>query len=121
MAASQTERFPDSQIRIESADGLAYLKRDIVYQDTAIGHIFTVFDARLLLAERRDVLSTLILTNIALTGLLALVGFITVRRMIQPIQTLESHMIEAIDGKASRIDTADMTASSSETRRAMLR
>lgn len=117
MDAWQAELFPDTQIRIESANGLAYLKRDIVYQDTAIGHIFTVFDARLLLAERRDVLSTLILTNIALTGLLALVGFVTVRRMIQPIQTLESHMIQAIDGKASRIDIADMAASSSETRR----
>ncbi|MBU4529566.1 MAG: HAMP domain-containing histidine kinase [Alphaproteobacteria bacterium] len=111
------EQFPDRQIRIESDDGLAYLERDIVYQDTTIGRIYTIFDARLLLAERRDVLSTLILTNAGLTVLLVLVGFMTVRRMIRPMQTLESHMIEAAEGKATRIGVSPQTSGNSETRR----
>ncbi|MBC7284687.1 HAMP domain-containing sensor histidine kinase [Hoeflea sp.] len=113
----QTERFPQAQIRIESDDGLAYLERDIVYQDTTIGRIYTIFDARVLLAERRDVLSTLILTNAAFTVLLVLVGIITVRRMIRPMQTLENHMIEAAEGKAARIDVSPQASGNSETRR----
>lgn len=113
----QADRFPDKQIRIESDDGLAYLERDIVYQDTTIGRIYTIFDARLLLAERRDVLSTLILTNAVLTVLLVLFGFMTVRWMIRPMQTLESHMVEAAEGKATRIDVSPQAPGNSESRR----
>ncbi|MEQ9328953.1 MAG: HAMP domain-containing sensor histidine kinase [Rhodospirillales bacterium] len=117
LSGSQVGRFPEKQIRIEIDDGLAYLRRDIVYQDTTIGRIYTIFDARLLLAERRDVLSTLVLSNLALTVLLALVGFATMRRMIRPMQTLESHMIEAAEGRAVRIDLPNKVNGSSETRR----
>ena len=117
MTELQTGQFPDEKIRIESENGLAYLEREIVYQDTIIGRIYTMFDASPLLAERRDVLSTLLLTNGILTALLALVGFFTVRRMIQPMQTLESHMIQAAEGKAARIDMAGHGAGNAETRR----
>lgn len=117
LTGSQTGRFPEHQIRIESDDALAYLKRDIVYQDTVVGRVYTMFDARLLLAERRDVLSTLVLSNAALTVLLALVGFVTMRRMIRPMQTLENHMIEAAEGRPVRIDLPGKVNSSSETRR----
>lgn len=117
MNAPQFEGFADGKIRIERKAGLAYLKRDIVYQKSTIGRIYTMFDARLLLAERRDVLSTLILTNSVLAALLALVGFIMVRHMIRPMQTLESHMIEAAEGKAARIDTSSKLVNNSETRR----
>lgn len=114
---SQVSRFAEDRIRIESENGLAYLERDIVYQDTRIGRIFTIFDANVLLAERRDVLVTLVLTNTVLTALLAMVGFFTVRRMIQPMQTLESHMLEAVEGKATRIPLASGSAGGSEARR----
>lgn len=117
MDGSMIELFPRQQIRIERADSLAYLERDIVYQDTTIGRIFTIFDARLLLAERRDVSNTLILTNAALTLFLTFVGFIAVRWMIKPVQTLESHMIEAAEGMARRIDVSGPVSGNAETRR----
>ncbi|ADZ70761.1 PhnD/SsuA/transferrin family substrate-binding protein [Polymorphum gilvum] len=111
------DRFSGTTIRVDPMRGLAYLKRDIVYQDQAIGRIYTVFDAAPLLRERREVLVTLVLTNTVLTGLLSLTGFLTVRRMIRPMQVLESHMIEAADGHPRRIDAADTFGTSAETRR----
>lgn len=114
---SWAELFPGEHIRIEHSDSLAYVERSIVYQQTTIGRIFTIFDASILLAERRDVLTTLILTNAALTLLLTFIGFITVRRMIRPVQTLESHMIEAAEGRASRIDVSGQVSRNAETRR----
>lgn len=110
-------RFTGRKIRIEQTDGHAFLKRAIIHQGKMIGRIHTVFDARVLLQERRDVLSTLILSNAALTALLGLVGFATVRRMISPMQTLESHMIEAAEGRASRIAIRFPTSRNSETAR----
>jgi len=110
-------RFPEKKIRIEDGDRLAYLHRDIVYQNTTIGRIYAVFDASLPLAERRNVLSTLIITNIALTALLSLIGFITIRQMVQPMQTLERLMSEAVEGRGRRVDVSGRMARNSETRR----
>lgn len=115
--STQAERFPREQIRIEHTDGLAYVERDIIYQDTAIGRIYTVLDARLLLAERRDVLTTLILTNAGLTIFLTFVGFITVRRMVRPLQTLENHMMAAAEGTPNRIELTEKSVRNAETRR----
>ncbi len=115
MPADLASRFPDGLIRISQDDGQAFLERSIIHQGKMIGRIFTIFDARLLLQERQDVLSTLVLSNGLLTALLVLVGFVTVRRMISPMQTLESHMIEAAEGHASRIVINRPLARHSET------
>jgi signal transduction histidine kinase len=65
--------------------------------------MYSVFDASPLLAERRRVLFTLLLTNIALTLVLGFIGFVSVRRMIRPMQLLENRMIDAASGKAKPI------------------
>ncbi len=96
-------RFPATGINLDRDAGLGYEMRDIVYQDQTIGKILAVFDAAPLLHERREVLATLLLTNGVLTGLLVLIGFLTVRRMIQPFQLLESHMLEAAEGRPTEI------------------
>lgn len=92
-------RFPASGINLDRDAGLGYEMRDIVYQDQTIGKIFAVFDAALLLRERREALATLLLTNSVLTAVLVLIGFVTVRHMIRPFQLLESHMLEAAEGR----------------------
>lgn len=108
-------RFPDRKIRIEEGEeGRAFLKRDIVHQGKMIGRVYTIFDATVLLQERSDVLSTLIFSNAALSVLLAAVGFMIVRRMISPMQTLESHMMQAAEGRATRIDANSPRARHSE-------
>ncbi|MDZ7823025.1 MAG: HAMP domain-containing sensor histidine kinase [Ahrensia sp.] len=110
-------QFSSTAIRISSESALAFLERDIQYQDKKIGKIYTVFDAKTLLNERKEVLTTLILTNALVTALLAFGGFLTVRRMLRPLQTLESHMIEAVDGKAQKILVGSSLARNWEARR----
>lgn len=111
------DKFTGTAIRMDPSLGLAYLKHDIVYQDQAIGRIYTIFDAALLLRERREVLATLVLTNTVLTAFLTLTGFLTVRRMIRPMQVLESHMREAADGHPNRISLQGKYGANAETRR----
>ena len=109
--------FSGTSIRMDSDRGLAYLKRDIVYQDQTIGRIYTVLNAAPLLKERQEILATLLLTNTALTVILTLIGFLTVRWMIRPIQILESHMLEAADSRPKRIVTTGKYGINTETRR----
>lgn len=91
-------KFPVKGVNLDADAALGFVKRDVVHQGQPIGKVFAVFDAAPLLAERREVLMTLLLTNAALTAVLIVVGFIAVRRMIRPMQVLESHMLEAARG-----------------------
>ncbi len=97
------EKFNGGAFNLDSATGHAFNSRDIAYQGQTIGRMYSVFDASPLLAERRRVLFTLLLTNIALTLVLGFIGFVSVRRMIRPMQLLENRMIDAASGKAKPI------------------
>ena len=112
LADDFVDRFNGSTIQMNADDGMAYLVRDISYQDHKIGKVYTVLDAAPLLRERREVLATLVLTNGALTAILALIGFATVRWMIRPLQVLEHHMLEAADGTPKRITTTSGSSNS---------
>lgn len=101
------DRFPETGINLNSDVALGYQMHNIVYQGQTIGKIFAVFDASPLLEERREIFFALLLTNATLTGLLVLVGFSAVRRMIRPMQILESHMLDAASGHSLPIDAKE--------------
>ena len=110
------EKFPAAGVNLDGNAQRGYVRRDIVHQGQPIGKILAVFDAAPLLRERREVFKTLLLTNAALTGLLALIGFLAVRHMTRPIQVLESHMIEAAEGRPVAIEEREYTGFNREAR-----
>ncbi len=110
------DHFPATGVNLDDDAALGFEMRDIVYQGQIIGKIFAVFDASSLLEERREILATLLLTNAALTSVLVLIGFMTVRHMVRPIQVLESHMIEAAEGRPVAIEEREYTGFNREAR-----
>lgn len=107
--------FPATGVNLDEDAERGFVMRDIVHQGQPIGKIFTVFNAASLLQERREVLATLLLTNAVFTGLLVLIGFMAVRRMIQPIQVLESHMLAAAEGRPDAIAENEYSSLNHET------
>jgi len=81
-----------SSLALDETGGRAFVQRALSYQDLPIGWIYSEIDIRDLLAERREVLIALVLTNIVLTLLLAGAGYFVVRRMIRPVAILADHL-----------------------------
>ena len=102
-----TGLFRPEGVNIDAASGNAYQWRAISHQGQTIGKVFAVFDASPLLAERQQVLMTLLITNGILTLVLGLVGSVTVRRMIRPMEVLEKHMLDAARGAPSIITQSE--------------
>ena len=109
-----TEKFSGAGVTINADTRSGYVRRTIAYQDTPVGTVYAVFDVTSLLNERRQILGTLLATNALVTALLGLVGFVTVRRMIRPMQVLETHMIEAAAGSATLINENEFPPTNSE-------
>jgi len=99
--------FKSEGVNIDEASGNAYQSRTITHQGQEVGRVFTVFNASPLLAERRRVLVTLLVTNVVLTSVLGLIGFVTVRRMVRPMVVLEKHMLDAAAGQPSIITASE--------------
>jgi signal transduction histidine kinase len=127
VASSQPRRFPlqsrlpldvlrnvNGEVAMIETQGLASLKRDLVYQDRSIGTVFAQVRIGPLIEERRDVLRTLLLTNIFLTLTLAAVAYLLIRRMLRPLRTLSKHMREGATGNVSPIDDALLPRPQSE-------
>lgn len=92
-------------LRIDSGAPEGFAKRNLVYQGHHIGTIYSTFDVSSFLAERADVLFTLVLTNGMLAAVFAFLGFLVVRHMIRPMRTLEEHMRRTADGTPAPIGT----------------
>ena len=73
-----------------------------------VGSVHAVFDIAPLLAERRSVLWTLLATNAALTLALALLAWLTVRRMMRPVGILAAHLRAGAAGAVEPISTPEM-------------
>lgn len=76
------------KIVVAEADKRAFVRREVLYENLRIGSIYAAMDIAPLLAERRQVLWTLVLTNMALTVLLAGAAWFIVGRMMRPMRTL---------------------------------
>ncbi len=110
-------RFADPDITIDPETRSGYVRRSIAFQGQIIGTVYTVLDITSLLEERRRILVTLLATNTAITALLGIVGFYTVRRMIRPMQVLETHLLEAAAGSATLIDDGEFPVGDEEAAR----
>lgn len=93
----------DENLALDETSGRAFVRRALSYQDLPIGWIYSEIDIRDLLAERREVLMALVLTNVVLTLLLAGAGYLVVRRMIRPIDTLAEHLDRGRGGRMEPI------------------
>ena len=76
----------------------AYVRREVIYETLPVGRIAAALDIAPLLAERREVLWTLIATNVALTFLFAAVAWLAVGWMMRPVRLLAHHLERSGDG-----------------------
>ena len=125
IAASDPLRFPSqstpdlpakaggSAVTLEEANATAFLDRVLAYQDRPIGRIFAEADIKNLLAERDEVFRTLLLTNLMLTVVMAVLGFVAVRRMLEPVRILSNHLDAATQG---HIEPIPATVAARQTR-----
>ena len=132
LAASDPAKFPSDTIAEKAVlahftDGrevvlnedkaTAFLLRPLPYQDREIGKVYAEVDIGALLQERSDVLRTLLLTNLLLTLVLAIVGYLAVLRMIRPVRIMSRHFDQASQGKIDLIPDSIVMRQSSEFRR----
>ncbi len=132
LAASDPARFPsdtvaEKEVLTHFTDGrevilnedkaTAFLLRPLPYQEREIGKIYAEADIGALLQERSDVLRTLLLTNLLLTLVLAIVGYLAVLRMMRPVRIMSLHLDQASQGKINLIPDSIVMRQSSEFRR----
>ncbi|MEQ1524018.1 MAG: sensor histidine kinase, partial [Aestuariivirga sp.] len=113
LAASDPAKFPsdtvaekevlahftdDREVILNEDKATAFLLRPLPYQDREIGKIYAEADIGALLQERSDVLRTLLITNLLLTLVLAIVGYLAVLRMMRPVRIMSLHLDQASQG-----------------------
>ncbi len=106
-----------SKVLIRTSDARAFIDRRLMVKDRQIGTLHAELDISPLLAERSEVLWTLIGSNAALTLLLAALGWFAVWRMVAPMKTLTEHLETARDGFVAPIPEAQLPAADTETGR----
>ncbi len=114
--------FPESEdhlskVLIRKPDARAFIDRQLVVQGRPIGTLHAELDISPLLAERSEVLWTLITTNAALTLFLAVLGWFAVRRMVAPMKVLAEHLETASDGSVVPIPEDRIPTANTETGR----
>jgi two-component system, OmpR family, sensor kinase len=87
---SQATAVPALVVRFD--EGKAVARRDLSSGGQVLGSVHATFDIAPLLAERRSVFWTLLATNAALTIALAILAWLTVRRMMRPVGILAGHL-----------------------------
>jgi signal transduction histidine kinase len=91
--ARYVETLPaDQRMAVVAASARTYVRREVLYENLRIGSIYAALDIAPLLAERRAVLWTLILTNAVLTLLLAGAAWFIVARMMRPVHLLAGYL-----------------------------
>lgn len=102
--AAFTERLKESgKITIASDVQRAYVRREVMYENLPIGSIYAALDIAPLLAERRNVLFTLIATNLTLTLVLASAAWFIVARMMRPVRMLTAFLEQSQSGEVAPI------------------
>lgn len=111
------ESDPKSRVLLQEAQSRAFIDRPLVVEGRRIGAVYAELNISPLLAERREVLWTLIATNAILTLLFALLGYFAVRRMVTPMKVLAEHLDSARDGAVEPIPETMIPAGDTETGR----
>lgn len=112
---SIVDRFTDANDTwLDERAERAGVRRVLTDQGRRIGVIYTQFDVGARFKERREVFWTLVATNVAITVLVAAVGFVGVRRMLRPVQLLTTHFRRGQSGELTCIADGDIGPPSSE-------
>jgi signal transduction histidine kinase len=91
---------------VDEEDGKAHGQKLLRHQGRDIGRIFADFDIGHLIAERADVLRTLLFTNLLLALALAGLAYWTIRRMLSPLALLSRHIGETVAGPLQPVSLA---------------
>jgi signal transduction histidine kinase len=81
----------------------AFVNRRVEFEGRPVGNIYATIDIAPLLAERREVLWTLVLSNAILTLSFALLAGFIVQRMMRPMQRLARVLELGADGEFAAI------------------
>ena len=106
-----------AKVLVQEDNSRAFVDRRLEVEGRVIGTVHAELDISPLLAERREVLWTLIGSNAALTLLFAALGWFTVRRMVAPMKVLAEHIETARDGAVEPIPEESIPAAGTETGR----
>jgi signal transduction histidine kinase len=106
-----------SKVLIKEAEARAFVDRRLVVQERQVGTVHAELDISPLLAEREEVLWTLIASNAVITLLLATLGWFAVRRMVAPMKILAEHLETAREGAVEPIPGSHIPAANTETGR----
>jgi signal transduction histidine kinase len=93
----------DRKIAIAADAERAYVRREVLYENLRVGSIYAALDIAPLLAERRSVFWTLILTNAVLTLVLAGAAWLIVGRMMRPVRLLTDYLERSEGGQVAPI------------------
>jgi signal transduction histidine kinase len=85
-------------LMVDERDGKAHAQKMLRHQGRDIGRIFADYEIGHLMAERADVLRTLLLTNAVLTLALAMLAYWTIRHMLSPLAQLSRHIGRNVAG-----------------------
>lgn len=94
-------------LSVDGASNILSLLAPLTYQGRTVGQIATELDVADLLSERRQALLYLIMGNAIAVGVLSFVGFLAIRKMLQPVTTLARQMTET-KGEPHPIPVADI-------------
>jgi hypothetical protein len=87
----QAAALPES-VTLDAARPTALVRSPLSYQGQPVGELHAELDVSELLADRRRAIVYLLAGNALATGLLTLIGYIAVRRMLRPLTVLSAHM-----------------------------
>jgi signal transduction histidine kinase len=99
---------------VDEDQGRAFASRSLSVEGREIGRILVSIDAAPILAERREVLVTLLASNAAVTLEAAILGWFAVHRMVQPLRMLSTHLTQALDGPVTPIPQSLIPSPGSE-------
>ncbi|QRM34550.1 HAMP domain-containing histidine kinase (plasmid) [Microvirga sp. VF16] len=111
------QRAMAPMIVVRADEARAVARRDLSSGGTVVGSVHAAFDIAPLLAERRSVLLSLIVTNAVLTFVLALAAWLVVRRMMRPVRVLASHLETGMQGQVEPIPDSFLDKAPVEFRR----
>ncbi|WP_322892314.1 MULTISPECIES: HAMP domain-containing sensor histidine kinase [unclassified Yoonia] len=106
-------------VSISGADQHLRVAAPLFYQGRIVGSITTELDVADLVAERRQAGLYLLIGNALATGVLALGGYLAMRRMLRPMTVLVRGM-DATDGQPRPIPSTDVPKGDTELARLFL-
>jgi signal transduction histidine kinase len=115
--ADLTQHFSGTDgLVIDDAAGRAWLTRTLRTEGFSIGRLLAEIDITELLRVRREVMRTLILVNAGLTVIFAGIGYMALKRMLQPLSVLTNYVERVREGRVEPIPEGNRRRIASEFR-----